>query len=157
MSKLCRKPKNGQFASEVFHFLLSDDVQMSESKHFLKNHSGGGQGNAGVEVIKRALFIKRALSQSEHFCSVRVWGLAAAVGAAGHRRRRLGVRGPQHRAKPGMRRAYVSKLCRKPKNGQFASEVFHFILSDDVQMSESKHFSLNFPRSPPFHQNLVIL
>ena len=37
-----------------------------------------------------------------------------------------------------------------------SSDFFDFLLSDDFQMSESKHFSPNLPQSPPFHQNLAI-
>ena len=38
---------------------------------------------------------------------------------------------------------------------QNSSDFFDFLLLFDVQMSESKHFSLNLPRSPPFHQKLA--
>ena len=42
-------------SSEIFDFLLSDDFQMSESKHFLKNHIRGEVGGMGLR------------SESEHF------------------------------------------------------------------------------------------
>ena len=39
---------------------------------------------------------------------------------------------------------------------QNSSDFFDFLLLFDFQVSESKHFSLNLPQSPPFHQNLAI-
>ena len=39
---------------------------------------------------------------------------------------------------------------------QNSSDFFDFLFLFDFQMSESKHFLLNLPQSPPFHQNLAI-
>ena len=38
---------------------------------------------------------------------------------------------------------------------QNSSDFFDFLFLFDFQMSESKHFLLNLPQSPPFHQNLA--